>query len=159
MKYKVMSDSANQFNNIEIDYVIEDFTIGRDLMFLGENFKLQQNGKILVLANKDRVITIQDVTPEPKVKKPKLVFNETLDIFFETSEISVGADCTYKELYDTLKLEWPMVNKISLRVFPLEYDETLKLLTFKNDWKLSNGSLKHLSEGSFSCLNKAGRYV
>jgi hypothetical protein len=159
MKYKVMSDTSAQFDGIEIDYVIDDFTIGRELKFLGEDYVLQQNGKILVLANKDRVITIMDITPPKKEEIPKLEVNKTFEIFFDTKEILVSVDCTYEELFRAVEAEWKLAGALMSQPLPLDYTERYQLLTFLDDWKFADGSLKHMKNGSFARKNQAGRNI
>jgi len=157
MKYKVMSDTSNQFEGIEIDYVIDDTTIGRDLKFIGEDYKLQQNGKILVLANVDRVITIMDVTPPKVVEIPKLEVNKTFEIYFGPKEIAVSIDCTYEELYRAVEAEWKVGGALMREPLPLDYTERFSLLTFLNDWNFAEGSLKHMKKGSYARKNAQGR--
>jgi len=157
MKYKVMSDTSNQFEGIEIDYVIDDTTIDRELKFLGEDYTLQQNGKILVLGNKDRVITIMDVTPPKVDEKPTLKVNETFEIFFGTKEIAVSVDCTYEELYRAVEAEWKVGGSLMREPLPLDYTERFSQLTFLNDWNFAEGSLKHMKKGSYARKNAQGR--
>ena len=159
MKYRVMSDTMNQFNDIEVDYVIDDFTIGRNLIFLGEDYVLKQNGKILVLGNKNRVITIMDVTPEAVEEKKKLIINDNFEIFFETKEVEVKIDCTYEELFDSLNMEWGMIKELVGISFPFEYNTELKLFTFNDEWDFSTNSFSHMKDGSFSRKTAYGNNI
>ena len=158
-KYKVMGDTKGTFLSVEFDLVLEDDTIGHDCNVLGGTFTITQNGKILVLTNPDWCLTLMDITPAPKVVVPSLAINTTLDIYFETKEIAVRCRATYKELYEFLKNEWVMAGALSASPFPLEYDEDLKLLTFKDEWGFEEGSFKFMKEGSYSRLNVAGRNI
>ena len=159
MKIRVMSDSQGQFDGVELDYVVEDTNIGTKVSFLNEEFTIQQNGKILVLGNPDRVLTLMDVTPEPVLEKPKLVVNETLDVYFGTKEVRVGVECTYKELYDTLRDEWKSIEKIVAEAFPFEYDDRIKSFTFLRGWGFKDGSLEYMREGCFSRKDETGRNI
>jgi len=171
MKYKVQSDTSNQFTGIEIDYVIEDFTIGRELMFLGENYTLKQNGLILVLGNKDRVITIQELKQKEEplwskmLRKEDLRINHEVEIYFETKEIQLknserlGKNGTsFQALFDLLQAEWKMAGVLSSHPFPLEMREHNNLL-FKDEWALAAGSLEFLRKGSFTRVNSDGRTI
>ena len=167
MKYKVQSDTSNQFTGIEIDYVIEDFTIGRELMFLGEKFTLKQNGVILVLGNKDRVITIQN--KEEKVKpiskiiaKENLRINHEIDIFFETKEFQIKSTerlekIRYEVFYEFIKDEWKMAGVLANEEFPLELRDNNLLL--KNSWNFTKGSFVLLIDGSFTRENEWGNVI
>ena len=158
-KYKVQGDTKNTFMNIELDLVLEDDSIGSTCDVLGGTFTITQNGPILVLVEKDWCLTLMDVTPKPKIIKPKLVINETLDLFFEPKEVRVQCKCTYGELFDALKKEWEFVGKLRPESFPFEYDSELKLFTFLNDWGFTEGSFPNMTGGSFSRKNLLGRNI
>lgn len=157
-RYKVMGDTKNTFLSIELDLVIEDDTIGKEINVLGGNFKITQNGPILVLAEPDWVLTLQDITPEEEKVVPKLKINDTLEIFFEPKTIEVSIDCTYEELYYFLKDEWKLLSTLkNVGEFPFEYSNRLKLFTFKDDWGFAEGSFKYLLNGSYAQINSQGR--
>ena len=160
-KFKVMGDSKNTFLNIELDLVIEDDSIGNECNVLGGKFIITQNGKILVLADKDWVLTLMDITPVENKEKPKLIINETLEIYLETKEISVKSKCTYKELYEALKEEWKIIRQLKPEIgeIPFMYDDKLTLFTFKDGWGFENGNFSMLGNGSFSRLNEDGRNI
>ncbi len=158
-KFKVMGSSREEFMSIEIDMVIDDESIGASCNVLGGSFTITQNGKILVLADKEWVLTLMDITPVVIKEKPKLVINKNLDIFFKTKEIEVQQKCTYLELFNALKKEWLIAGALSNEPFPLEYDEELKLLTFKNSWGFANDSMLNMTDGSFSRLSEDGRSI
>lgn len=159
-RYKVEGDTKNTFLGIELDLVLDDETIGSDVNVLGGSFKITQNGKILVLAEPDWVLTLMDVTPPPpEPEKPKLEVNKTFEIYFGTKEIEVKIDCTYEELYYALEQEWKMAGALSAEKLPCDYSERLKLFTFFRDWNFADGSLKHMKQGSFSRKNMNGRNI
>jgi len=157
-KYKVMGDTKNVFLDIEISLVIEDEAIGSTVNVLGGTFKITQNGPILVLAEPEWVLTLQDITPAPIIEKPKLIINDTVEIFFGNKTIEVKIDTTYEELFYFLQNEWKLIkNVLTDTELPFDYSERLQLFTFKNDWGFVEGSFRHMSGGSFAQLNAAGR--
>jgi len=158
-KYKVQGDSKNTFMNIEIDLVLEDDSIGASCSVLGGDFTITQNGKILVLVDKDWCLTLFDITPEPEKVVPKLIINETLEIFFETKEIAVKCKATYEELYKALKEEWKLISKIKNEKFPFSYDEKLKLFTFNDSWGFEHNNFSLMSSGSFTRINDRGMSI
>ncbi len=158
-KYKVMGDSKNAFMGIELDLVLTDDSIGADCSVLNGKFKITQNGKILVLAEKEWTLTLMDITPVPEKDVPKLVINDTLEIYFETKEIAVKCKCTYEELYYALREEWKMAGKLVMEPLPFDYSERLQLFTFKDDWGFENGNFSLLTGGSFSRIGLNGRNI
>ena len=160
-KFKVMGDSKNTFMNIELDLIIDSEEIGDTVNVLGGSFVITQNGKILVLVDKDWCVTLMDITPvkEEIIEKPKLEINSTLEIYFETKEVAVSIDCTYKELFDALSSEWGMAGELVGESIPFEYNTELKLFTFLNEWGFQEGSLSHMSKGSFSRLSAYGSSI
>lgn len=158
-KFKVQGDTKNTFMDIELDLVIEDDSIGAPCNVLGGEFIISQNGKILVLTNPDWVLTLMDITPEPEIEKPKLEINKTVEIFFETKEIQVKTDCSYEELFYFLQNEWKMAGALMSIPLPCDYTERFKLFTFFDEWNFMEGSLKHLSGGSYSRKTKDGRNI
>ncbi len=159
-KYKVMGDTKNTFLDIELDLVIEDETLGTEVNVLGGTFKITQNGNILVLAEPEWVLTLQDITPAPVVVKPKLEVNKTYDIFFGPKEIDVRIECTYEELFYALQQEWKMAGVLAAEVLPFDYTERLKLFTFKNGWGFSKeNGIKYIRNGSFTRISEDGRSI
>jgi len=159
-KFIVMGDTKNAFLNIEFDLVLDDDDLGTEVNVLGGTFKITQNGKILVLANPDWVLTLQDVTPEPEVEAPKLIINQTFDIFFETKEIDVRTQCTYSELYKSLENEWEGVKSLTSIAFPFKYSSDLKLFSMMDGWNFSKEhGVKNLKDGSFSRYSEDGRCI
>ncbi len=160
-KFKVMGDSKNTFLNVELDLVIDNEEVGADCAVLGGEFKITQNGQILSLANKDWTLTLMDITPEPELAVPKLIINETLEIYTETKEVAVKCKCTYEELYYALAAEWKALIKLLPGVgpIPFDYSERLKLFTFDNGWGFENGNFSLLTGGSFSRKDINGRNI
>lgn len=161
-KYKVMSSIGNGkefMNGIEFDYIIDDMSIGAKANLFGETFTVTQNGQIIVLVNNDWALTIMEMLEEKREVKETLEINKNIDIFFETKEIEVRKNCTYKDIFDVLSKEWNVAKAIMPEAFPLEYDDKLKLLNLRNGWSFSDGSLSHIREGSFSMIDKNGRHV
>ena len=157
-KYIIKGSSRPEFLDIELPLNIDD-TIGSKCNVLGSEFTVTQNGKILVLVNDIWCLTLMDITPEPVVEKPKLEVNKTLEIYFKTKEIEIKTDCTYKELFEAIANEWELIEGLVSEPLPLEYNEDLKLLVFRNEWNITKGSLKHLTNGSYTRYNKAGRSI
>ena len=149
-KFKVMGDSKNTFMNIELDMVIDNEEIGEIINVLGGAFTITQNGKILVLADKDWVLTLMDITSPVEIEVEKLEINKNVDMFFETKEVRVQIDCTYVELYEILNAEWKMAGALVGKPSPFEYNTELKLFTFLDEWNFEKGSMPHLRDGSFS---------
>ncbi len=160
-KFKVQGDSKNTFMDVELNLVIEDDSIGASCDVLGGSFKITQNGKVLVLAEPEWTLTLMDITPEPEKAVPKLIINDTLEIYTETKEIAVKCKCTYEELYYALEDEWKMIEKLlpSIGGRPFDYSERLQLFTFTNDWGFEGGNFSMLSEGSFTRINEQGRHI
>jgi len=157
-KYKVQGSSRQELMGIEINLVLEDDSIGTEIKVLGGTFSITQNGPILVLVNPDWCLTLQDITPE-ETKVPSLVINKNLEIFFETKEILIGIKCTYEELFNVLKSEWNLAGKLMKVSLPFEYNQELKLFTFKDEWNFSQGSLQLMTAGSYSRIDKSGRNI
>lgn len=158
-KYKVQGDTKNAFMDIELDLVLKDDSIGSPCKVLNGEFTITQNGPILVLVDKDWCLTLLDITPESEKTVPKLVINETLEIFFDTKKIAVKVKCTYEELYYALKKEWKLAEVMMNITLPFEYNTRLKLFTFNNNWGFENGNFSMLSDGSFTRINNDGRSI
>jgi len=156
-RYKVMGDTKNTFLDIELDLVLETEEIGSTVNVLGGTFVLTQNGKILVLVEKDWCLTLMDVTPVEEKVSPKLIINDTLEIYLETKEIAVKCKCTYEELFYALQNEWKMISTMTGTAIPFDYTERLKLFTFNNEWGFENGNFSMMQEGSFTRFNSDGR--
>jgi len=156
-KYKVQGDSKNTFMDIELDLVLKDDSIDSQCNVLGGSFIITQNGPILVLVDKDWCLTLLDITPKPEKVVPKLIINDTLEIFLETKEIAVKCKCTYEELFYALKDEWKMIQVMTGIKIPFDYSEKLQLFTFTDDWGFENGNFSMLSIGSFTRIGKDGR--
>jgi len=158
-KYKIINSTKQEFDGIEIPLDDSEYSVASNVFMFGNAFVVIQNGSIIVLTRKDWCITLQDITPKSVVEEPKLIVNDTLEIYLETKEIEVKCKATYKELYDVLIKEWGFINTLDSEPFPCEYDKGLKLLTLNNDWKLTDTSILNMLDGSYSCKSKAGRYV
>jgi len=162
-KYKVVGDSKNTFSGIELDIVVNegDTDVGKKFALLGGEFTVTQNGMILVLVDKEWCLSIMDITPPEVVEKPKLVVNDTLEVFMDNKEIEVKVDCTYEELYYVLADEWKLIQKLGAGVVarPFEYNTRMKLFTFLDNWGFVSGSLQHMKDGSYSRKNSAGRNI
>jgi len=158
-KYKITSSTKPEFEGIEIPLDIDNYIVGSNIVVLGHTFTITQSGSIIVLVNEQWCLTLIDITPKVKSEVSKLIINDTLEIYLETKEIEVKCKATFKELYNILLKEWNFINTLDNEPFPCEYNEELKLLTFVNDWKLTDASVLNMEDGSFSCKNKAGRYI
>ena len=158
-KFKVQGDSKNTFMDIELDLVLENDDIGAPCNVLGGSFIITQNGPILVLVDKDWCLTLQDITPIPEKVVPKLIINETLEIFLKPKEISVKCKCTYEELFYALKDEWKMLEVMTGIPIPFDYSERLQLFTFKESWGFKDNNFDNVSGGSFSRINEQGRSI
>jgi len=158
-KYKIINSTKLEFEGIEIPLELNNSEVGFVINILGTPFTITQNGSILVLVSERWCLTLQDITPTVKPDIPKLIINDTLEIYLETKEVEVKCKATYKELYVILLKEWNFINTLNDEQFPCEYNEEIKLLTFLNDWKLTKESVLNMNDGSYSCKNKAGRYI
>jgi len=155
MRYTISSDTSNILVGVELDYVIDDFTVGREVTFMGEKYTLQQGGSVLVLANHDRVLTL--VLVEEKVPEPSLVVNETLEISLKDKTITVGCKTTYKKLYDAVVNEWKFIQAMSGTACPATYDDNLELLTLSDAWDIHG--FDNISGGGFTRVNSEGRSI
>jgi len=161
-KYRVVSSvgSGKEFmEGIEFNYDISDDSIGREVNCLGGTFNITQNGKFLSLANPDWCLTLMRLEDKEPEDDDDLKINENFDIFLEDKEVEVRKKATYKELYDALKKEWEFIEKMTGDKIPFEYDEGYKLFTFLDGWKFKDGSLKNMSDGSFSRKSEDGRNI
>ena len=158
-RFKVASDTSGRFSGVELDYVLDDDSIGRTLKLFGEDYRLTQNGPILVLVNEDCCMTLQDITPEVVEEPKKLVINDTLEIYLRTKEVAVKAKCTYQELYEVLQDEWKLLGRVISDPMPFEYDNALQLFTFLNGWSFEHGDFSMLSEGSYARKSADGRNI
>lgn len=158
MRYKIVSSTKLEFNNIELDYVIEDDAIGNECKLFGETFKIIQNGTLLGLHNKDWVIILQNINKIEEPDLQKLKINDTIDIYLDDRIIEVRTSCSYKELFEFLNSEWLLINSIpnTYYEFPLELRENNNLL-LKDSWELKGFEL--IIEGSFERQNKSGRSI
>jgi len=158
-KYKIISSTKKEFEGVELPLDSSEYSVASNVNMFGSTFVVTQNGNIIVLTSEDWCITLQNITPKSVVEEPKLIVNDTLEIYLETKEIEVKCKATFKDLYNMLLKEWNFINTLDNEPFPCEYDKRLKLLTFNNDWKLTDASILNMLDGSYSCKNKAGRYV
>jgi hypothetical protein len=160
IKFRVASsigEGKEVFNGVVFDYVIEP-TVGQEVSCLGGTFRITQVGKILVLVSDTWVLTLEDISVPKEPEKPKLVINDTLDVYLESKEIVVRTQCTYVELYNFLVIEWETINKLLEQplVFPLELQEHNSLL-LKDSWELLG--FEKMTEGSYTRQNAAGRSI
>lgn len=156
-RFKVASDTSGRFNGVELDYVLTDEGVGSDMKLFGESFTLTQNGSILVLVSSDCCITLQDITPVEEITKPKLIINDTLDIFTATNEVAVKCECTYAELFEELEKEWKFISELTSSPLPFSYNAELALFTFHDSWGFENGDFSKLSDGSFERKSADGK--
>jgi len=160
-KFKVVGDSKNSFNGIELDIVAPDVKVGATFHLLGSVFTVTQIGKILNLVEDGAhgidtwVLSIMDVTPEVVKEDEPLTVNKDFDIYFETKEIQVRKDCTYEQLFYALHKEWKLINKIPDNGFggplPFDYSERKRLFIFLDGWNFDK-------EFGFKCLH-GGSYM
>ncbi len=161
-KYTVMSsvgEGKDFMTGIEFDFVIYDDSIGNKVNCLGGAFTISQNGKIMVLTNKDWVLTImeKDVPKEEKVRTFEV--NKDYEIFFKTKTILVRNECTYEELFRSLKEEWRLAGSLIAETLPFEYNKQMKLFTFLNEWNFEGESMMLIRDGSFSRKTIAGNNI
>ena len=167
-KYKVMSsvgEGKEFYNGIDFDYVIEDETIGISVNCLGGNFKITQNGKILVLANDDWVLTIMSQEVPKEIKAITFEVNKDWDMFFEDKTFRVYESpatrngVTYKEFFEAVKKEWELVSALRPEPLPLRYDDEMKQIIFINEWSWGQDDYMFLRDGSWGTENEQGRSV
>lgn len=173
-KYKIASSTKPEFVDIEMPIDIQDDSLGAKLFLFGTEFGITQNGIILVLVEKDWVITLQELDVPMTGKIDELIIDGSLlqpnaefEIFFETKEIQLKETknlskegVTYKALFGALQREWSMAKQVFDVAFPFEYDEELKLLTMNDEWNFMKGeTFSFMKEGSYSRKNASGRNI
>ena len=159
-KYKVAGSTKPEFLDIVMELDLGEPAIGDEVSVLGGTFTVTSNISVFVIANKDWVVRLQDVTPPPEPEKPKgLIVNETFDIYAETKEIDVRVDCTYEELYYAIKEEWKFAEELYGIALPVEYETRLKLFTFRDSWNFGESGFVHIKDGSYSRFDQYNRSI
>ncbi len=167
-KYKVMSsvgEGKEFMNGIEFDYVIDNEELGTEVKCMGGDFTITQNGKILVLADKDWVLTIMKQPEEVSEKVETFDVNKDWDIFFENKTFRINetpltvAKITYETFFEAAREEWKNVEKLRADPFPLKYDYGFKSLVFTHGWGFVGDDFKFLKEGSWGKESADGRSI
>ena len=167
-KYKIMSsigDGKEFMNGMVLDFVLEDDAIGKEVNCLGSTFKITQNGQVLVLANKDWVVSLME-QPKPEVKvDDQILPNREYDIFFETKTFRINntsvsrKGISYEKFFETIRDEWKTVEKLRTDPFPMKYNPDFKSLIFTHGWSWDSDDFKYLKEGSWGREDKDGRSI
>jgi len=166
-KYKVMSsvgEGKEFMNGIEFDYIIDNEAIGTEVKCMGGEFKITQNGKILVLSDKDWVLTVMK-QPEPEEAKETFDVNKDWDMFFETKTFRINETklvregITYKKFFEAVREEWKAVEKLRVDPFPMKFDYAFKSLVFTHGWSWDGDDYMYLQEGSWGREDKDGRSI
>ena len=174
-KYKIVGSSKDEFLGIEMNIVFDDIEIGKVCEVFGTQFTITQTGAILILSNKDWVLTLQEVPqvvtdPWTKViRKPSdLRINHEVDVFLKTKLIKLSETdrlksdygVTFLALYKFLQNEWRYIQSASGVAFPFEYDAENKLFIMRDEWNFDSlDSISLTREGSFSRYNSSGRCI
>jgi len=167
-KYKVMSsvgEGKEFMTGIEFDYIIDNEELGTEVKCMGGDFKITQNGKILVLSDKDWVLTIMK-QPEPEdLEVEKFEVNKDWDMFFETKTFKLNdtpinrKKITYEQFFEAVREEWKHVEKLRTDPFPMKYDYGFKQLVFTHGWGWNSDDFKYLIGGSWGKESADGRSI
>jgi len=174
-KYKVVGSSQGQFLGIEMNIVFDDITMGKSVEVFGKTFTITQTGKIIILSNKDWVLTLQEVpTPiiDPWTKvitnPSDLRINHEVDVFLKTKLIKLSDTDRLKKdhgvtllcLFQFLQNEWKYIGAASGIAFPFEYDPANKIFIMRDEWNFDSlNSISLFREGSFTRYNSSGRCI
>lgn len=168
-KFKVMSsvgEGKEFMNGVEFEQTLNE-NVGTEVSVMGGHFKVLQNGKILVLSNKDWVLTImkQD-EPGPEIdESEKIEANRDFEIYFKTKTFKinrtplVGRGVSYQDFYEAVEKEWKMVHNLVSEEFPLKFNFDFDQLIFTNGWGWENDDFSLLRAGSWGTETEDGRSV
>jgi len=172
-RYKVVGTSKPEFMDIDLNVVFDDISIGKKCEVFGYTFTITQTGTVLVLANPDWVLTLQEL-PEEIVQDSwghividhtELRINHEVDLFFaDIKEVKISSTdriengVTFKCLFDFLVNEWKYISHLTDIPFPFEYDRKFNLLVLQDEWNIV-GDFILLREGSFTRYNADGRCI
>lgn len=174
-KYKVVGSSKGEFMGITMNIVFDDISLGKTCEVFGKTFTITQTGMIMILSNKDWVLTLQEI-PEPVVdpwqkvivQSKDLRINHEVDVFLkpkliklsETDRLKKDYGVTLLCLYQFLYNEWKYIGMASGVAFPFEYDPPNKLFIMRDEWNFDSlNSISLFREGSFSRYNSDGRCI
>lgn len=174
-KYKVVGSTKTEFMGIEMNIVFDDITIGKVCDVFGETFTITQTGAVLILSNKDWVLSLQEI-PQVKtdpwtkiIRTPQdLRINHEVDVFIkpkliklsETDRLKSDYGVTLLALYKFLKSEWKYIKASTGVAFPFDYDAENKLFIMRDEWNFDSlESISLFREGTFSRYNSAGRCI
>ena len=176
-KYKIVSSTDRQYENIELPLVIET-EIGKECVVLGTSYTITQaGGGIIILSNKDCVLTLQEIIEIPKEPKVTLIddpkylrINKEVDLFFETKEIRLNVDngyltneygLTYDSLYKFLMKEWKTIAKLfpENKALPMEHEPNTNNYCLINGWNWFANYNLLLKDGCWSRKDMSGRHI
>ena len=175
-KYKIVSSTNLAFVNVELFLTFDNPFIGQSCEVFGEQFTITQTGVITVIANKDWVLTLQELPPEIKERQwgglitqsKDLRVNFEIDIFLKDKHIRVSktdrltdeGGVTMKAIAHFLIKEWPRVESVSGVSCPFVWDDKFKVLFMHDSWNFENlASIILTREGSYTRYNKEGRAI
>jgi len=177
MKYKIMSSTGGNkdyLNGIIFDYVIPNKEIGTVVKCFGDEYKITQTGKILVLSNLNNVLTLMEIEdPLDKIKKEsqksakELKPNRDFDLFLEDKTLKLyktpaTENLTFDELFGTLKKEFSFIKELRGIDFNtvFDYNEEFDIFTFLNDWNWADDESKEIiKKGTWGRKNKFDRSI
>jgi len=172
MKYKVISSIGKDkefMNGIEFEQEFSNEIIGSEVFVLGGKFNISQNGKILVLTNKDWVLTIMkeeltsQETKETLEVLEVLEVNKDYEIFFETKTIQIKNTTliqngiTYKDFFEAIEKEWKNIQRLTTFHFPLKFNYDFNQLIFLDGWSWGGNDFSLLRQGSWGRETTDGR--
>ncbi len=175
-RYRVVGSSKSEFMDIEMNITFDDISIGKTCEVFGYRFTITQTGMVLVLANPDWVLTVQEVNIPVTIVWEKCIIdpvdlriNHEVDVFLkdklirltETDRLKVDHGMTYGALFHFLKKEWQFIGHSTIGVaFPFDYDPNYKLFTMRDEWNFdSTDAVFLLRDGSFSRYSSDGRCI
>ena len=177
-RYKIVSSTETQYVDIELPLEFDEVTQQDDFMVLGKWYVVTQlGGGIVILSNKDNVMTLQQQDP-PKPTEPEITviddpsqlqINREIDIFFETKEIRFNFQgnltkehgMTYDALYRFLQKEWVTIAKAypEYSIFPMEHAEGTNNYCFLDSWNWLEDYTLFLKDGCWSRKDAMGRHI
>jgi hypothetical protein len=177
IKYKIVSSTEKQYENIEIPLMLET-ELGSECSVLGGTFTVTQSGGgIIILSNKDWVMTLQEIYEAPKepvvtfIDDPKyLRINKEVDLFFDTLEIRLNIGhgylteehgLTYASLYKFLMNEWKTIANLfpENKALPMEHEPGTNNYCLINGWNWFADYTLLLKDGCWSRKDLMGRHI
>jgi len=175
-KYKVVSSSKPEFNNIELFFVFDDPQPGKVVEVFGHRFTITQTGKLTVLSSESWVLTLQEITPPedtpygrgPIINWRDLRINFEVDVFpstkkirlQETDRLTLEHGVIMQALALFLIHNWGQIESAYGIPCPVEWNADYNVMYLRDNWNLDGLSSVQLTRsGSFTRYNEDGRVI